>query len=164
MFDKVEKYIPEIASALRNHGALLVSGKEPPNIMAISWGSVGFFWSKPVFIVAVRRMRHSYKLIEDSGVFTVNVARKDMQNEIMKIAVVSGRDVDKFNEFHLHPVKAKSVDTYIVGDCGLHLECRVLYKSHIDGDNLDNEIKNDIYEGHDYHTLFYAEITDIYES
>ena len=163
MFDKVEKYSREINNALRNHGVLLVSGKEKPNIMAVSFGAFGLFWSKPVFIVAVKKSRCTYKLIEESGVFTVNIARRDLQDTAMKIAVVSGHDVDKFNEFHLHPVRAKNIDTYIVGDCNVHMECRVLYKTEISDDAVSRDII-DFYDGHDYHTLFYAEILDVYET
>lgn len=165
MFNKLEKYIGEITSALKDPGLLIVSGKEEPNIMAVHWGLVGYIWAKPVFVAAVRHARHTYNLINESGVFTVNVPRKDIHNEIVNIFHTSGKDVDKFTAFHLHPVKAKSVDTYVVGDCGVHLECRVLYHSPVDGAFLDDGVKEHAYEGHeDYHTLFYGEILDIYES
>jgi len=165
LFNKIDKYIDEITSALRNPGLLLVSGKENPNIMTVNWCLIGRLWGKPIFTAVVRKIKHTYKLIEESGAFTVNVPRKDIRNEIMNIAVTSGRDVDKFSKFNLHPARAKHVPTYIVGDCGVHLECRVIYRSPIDGAFLDGDIKNHIYEGQEnYHTLFYGEILDIYES
>ncbi len=164
MFNKVEKYSHEINESLRNHGALLVSGSEKPNIMAVSWGALGYFWAKPVFVVAVRKTHLSYKLIDESKVFTINIARRDLHDAIMKIAMSSGYDVNKFSEFNLHPVKAKNIDTYIVGDCNVHIECRLLLKSEITDGSLAPEVANDFYDGHDYHTLFFAEVLDVYES
>ena len=163
MSDKIDKHIQEINRTLKNPGLLLVSGSSPPNIMTVNWATVGYLWAKPVFMLPVRKTRHSYRLIDEGGVFTVNVPRKDLFNEIVKIAVISGRDVDKFNEFHLRPAKARHINPYIVTDCGIHLECRVVYKSPIDPAFLDNDIKR-VYDGRDYHDMFYAEILDIYET
>ena len=165
VFNKFEKYSDEINKAMRNPGLMLVSGLTPPNIMSISWGATGFLFGKPIFIVAVRKKRHTYRLLENSGVFTVNVPRKDLRNEIMQIGFATGANVNKFNEFHLHPVKARSVDTYIVGDCSLHIECRIILKTEVEGALLSDEIKSEIYDdSQSYHDLFYGEIVDIYET
>jgi flavin reductase (DIM6/NTAB) family NADH-FMN oxidoreductase RutF len=147
MLGKLEKHIDEINRALRAPGLLLVSGFENPNIMAVHWATFGCLWGKPVFATAIKKTRRTYGLLEGSGVFTVNVPRKDITDAIMKIGLVSGHEVDKFGEFHLHPVKAKNIDTYIVSDCGIHLECRVIYKSPVDEAALDAEIKKDAYDG-----------------
>ena len=165
LYNNIEKYIEEINETLRSLGLLLVSGNARPNVMATHWGQIGFLWGKPVFTAAVRKNRCTYGHIRETGVFTVNVPRKDLRNEIMKIEMVSGHNVDKFTEYHLHPVRAKNIDTYIVGDCGIHLECRVIFRSPVAGAFLDKDIKTGFYEGQNYvHTLFYGEILDIYET
>ena len=165
MFGKLEKRIDEINRALRSPGLLLVSGLEKPNIMAVHWATLGCLWGKPVFTTAIKKTRRTYDLLEKSGVFTINVPRKDIADEIMRIDSVSGHEVDKFSEFNLHPVKAKNIGTYIVSDCGIHLECRIIYKSDMDGANLSDEIKKSVYDGGDnYHVLYFAEILDIYET
>ena len=164
MLNKIEKHIQEIFETLRNPGLLLVSGNAPPDIMTVNWAMLGCLWTRPVFMTPVKKARHCYKLIDEGGVFTVNVPRKDLFNEIAKISVVSGRETDKWSEFHLHPVKARKTETYIVGDCGIHLECRVILKSPIDPAFLDKGIARQIYDGQEFHDMFYGEILDVYET
>ena len=165
VFGKLEKHIDEINRALKSPGLLLVSGFESPNIMAVHWAAFGCLWGKPVFITAVKRARRTYELLENSGVLTVNVPRKDITQEIMKISLASGHEADTFTEFNLHPVKAKNINTYIVSDCNIHLECRVIYKSPVNGAALCEKIKKETYDGgSNYHTLFFGEILDIYET
>jgi flavin reductase (DIM6/NTAB) family NADH-FMN oxidoreductase RutF len=117
-----------------------------------------------VFILPVRNSRYSHGIIEKSGTFTVSVPRKDLTDVIMRCSGLSGRDHDKFSELHLHPVKARTVDTYIVGDCGLHFECRVVYRAAMTGEALDPALNADVYNGKNYHTLFYGEVLAVYET
>ena len=52
-----EMLFPEISSLAidcLSHGrALLTVGGEKPNTMTIGWGSIGYFWNKPVLMVGV---------------------------------------------------------------------------------------------------------------
>ena len=47
-------------------GALLatVDNEGRPNVMTISWGSLGNIWHKPIFTALVRSSRHSYTCLE----------------------------------------------------------------------------------------------------
>lgn len=67
--------VEETIKAFGESRVLLVSqGKQgPPNAMAIGWGTVGIVWRNPIFIVLVRPSRYTYKLIEESGDFSVNI-------------------------------------------------------------------------------------------
>jgi flavin reductase (DIM6/NTAB) family NADH-FMN oxidoreductase RutF len=60
--------------------------------MTIGWGLVGRLWREPVFMVAVRPSRHTFKLIEETDVFTVNVPSDGMDATIDYCGTVSGRD------------------------------------------------------------------------
>lgn len=161
---KLENYIDEVYKTMRAMGVFLTSGTNPPNPMAVSWGLLGNLWNRPVFAAAVKPIRHTYELIKRTGVFTVSVPRKQLLNELVRCATLSGANCDKFSELHLHPVKAKSVNTYIVGDCGLHLECKVIYTSAIAERSLDDEIDMELYPDGVRHTMFYGEILEIYEN
>ena len=79
-------------------GLLLASiGKNGENnIMTIGWGLIGVLFRKPTFIVAVRKSRYSYKLLNETGVFTVNVPGEGMAEAVDFCGTKSGRDYDKF--------------------------------------------------------------------
>jgi hypothetical protein len=47
--------------------ALLVSGRERPNPMTVSWGGFGTLWNRPVVTVYVRRVRHTFGCLEETG-------------------------------------------------------------------------------------------------
>ncbi|MDR1094626.1 MAG: flavin reductase [Clostridiales bacterium] len=162
---KLEKHLSEIYNAMRTSGLFLTSGSSRVNTTTMSWGTFGRLWSRPTAIVPIRSRRYTYGLIEELGAFTISVPRKDLMKELAAAGALSGRDHDKFSELHLHPAKARRVDTYIVADCGLHLECRVVYKSSVVPESLNPEISKEIYgKGASPHTMFYGEILDLYET
>jgi flavin reductase (DIM6/NTAB) family NADH-FMN oxidoreductase RutF len=70
-------HIEESVKAFGEDRVLLVScGKEgAPNVMAIGWGTTGIIWRRPIFVVLVRPSRYTYKLIEETGEFTVTLCR-----------------------------------------------------------------------------------------
>ena len=80
------KYVAKTLNKLADPGVFLVGSKKDgsSNVMAIGWGLVGNFWTKPVFLVAVRHSRFTHEFIEDSGEFTVNVQVKGL----MKLSVI----------------------------------------------------------------------------
>src|SRR5690554_5720271 len=128
-----EKHILETLKVLERMGAFLVAGNNPPNIMTLGWGAIGYIWNKPVIITPVRYTRYTYDLIEKHHEFVISVPQKDLSDSLLRCNQITGRTADKFKELHLHPTRAKIVDTYIVADCGLHLECKVLYKGGMEG-------------------------------
>ena len=95
------EYVVETNKLLTNGGLLLVAeGKDnKPNAMTIGWGFLGTIWQKPVFVVAVRYSRHTYKLMEESDSFTICLPSKDMKDALETCGTKSRRDIDKFEEF-----------------------------------------------------------------
>ncbi|GHV02683.1 hypothetical protein FACS1894211_14590 [Clostridia bacterium] len=160
----LEKYLAEIYNTMRTMGLFITTGSARINTATISWGTFGHLWNRPLALIPIRSQRYTYGLIEESGVFTISVPRKDLGNVLSQAGTLSGRDHDKFSELHLHPAKARHVDTFIVADCGLHLECRVIYRAPIVPENLHPAIDKEIYTGNSRHTMFYGEILDIYET
>ena len=160
---RLEEYCGEVMKTLQM-GVFLVAGNNPPNIMPIHWGFLGMLWNKPVFAVPVRYSRYTNDLIEQYHEFAVSVPRKDMSTEIYRIGGNSGRDVNKFEKFHLHPGKTRKINSYIVADCGLHLECKVIFKTGMETFQIFEEsVKDNFYPDKNYHTMFYGEIVDAYE-
>ena len=160
---KVADCLEETYHMLNNGGLILASaGRDGrPNLMVIGWGLVGTMWVKPVFTVAVRPSRHTYRLIEETGEFTVNVPKRGMENIVAYCGSVSGRDHDKFKEKNLTPLKGKRIQTPIVSECALNYQCKVIYKVKLDPNGLPSEILSARYPSGDYHTIYFGEILTV---
>ncbi len=63
------KYADKMLTLLPKGVFLLVKADNRINTMTIGWGTLGYMWSKPVIMVAVRYLRHTYKLLENADNF-----------------------------------------------------------------------------------------------
>lgn len=141
--------------------AVMVSCALPegrPNIITVAW--VGVACSEPPMIsIAIRKTRHSHKIISESGEFVINIASEDQLKAVDFCGVVSGKDLDKFKEAGLTPLKAKRVNVPLIKECPINLECSVRYTlelgshdlfigeilaTHMDEEVLDNAGRPDI--------------------
>jgi flavin reductase (DIM6/NTAB) family NADH-FMN oxidoreductase RutF len=152
--------IEETLEAFSEGRVLLVSsGKEGlPNVMAIGWGLAGIIWRKPIFLVLVRPSRYTYKRIEETGEFTVNVVPPELKEVASYCGTVSGRDHDKFKEKGLTQIPSLKVKTPIIKEGILHFECRVVYKSDLIPSELEKDILSSSYPQGDFHRTYFGEI------
>ena len=79
---------------MKKNGLLLVSG-EKGNAMTIGWGTAGIIWGKPIFIVLVRPSRYSFRFMEYTPEFTVNVLDESYAEQIALCGSRSGREINK---------------------------------------------------------------------
>lgn len=150
---------------LHKQGAFLTTkvGDET-NTMTISWGSIGFVWKKPMFTVLVRKSRHTHEFMEKAGEFTVSVPfDENMKKALGVCGSKSGRDADKIKECNLELQDGKSLSTPVIKGCGVHYECRVVFKHDMAPNLLDEDIDNSMYDSKNYHTIYYGEIVNCYE-
>jgi len=148
---------------LAGSGVFLTVDGETPNTMTIGWASIGYMWRRPVFTVLVRPQRHTFEMIKKAGEFTVSVPTKNpLKKELAFAGTQSGRDVNKFEGHGLTAVPAQAVKAPIVGECGLHFECRKLLTQDMTPDRMDAELVNGIYAPKDFHTMFFGEIIRCY--
>jgi flavin reductase (DIM6/NTAB) family NADH-FMN oxidoreductase RutF len=163
MMKKVDtfKYIVETNKLMKNEGILLVAeGKDKkPNTMTIGWGFLGTIWRKPVFVVAVRHSRHTFKLMEESDSFTVCLPAKGMSKELEICGTKSGREVDKFKMFNFTALKGETVEAPYIKECPVHFECKIIYKDDLKPGMLPKEIENEVYPNKNMHMLYYGEVT-----
>jgi flavin reductase (DIM6/NTAB) family NADH-FMN oxidoreductase RutF len=149
-----------VMSTMTSRGLLLGSydaaGK--PNAMTIGWGAIGSIWGIPVWTVLVRPSRYTYRCIEHSAGFTVNVPTDDMVLACAGCGSKSGRDMDKFKEFSLEAGRAQSVLAPVIEQCPLVYECQVVHANDILPDKLQNEILTGSYVDGDYHRIYYGKI------
>jgi len=143
---------------------LTVKSGDRLNTMTIGWATFGFVWRKPVMMVAVRLTRHTFGIIEAAEDFTVTVPLEDMSKAVGFCGSKSGRDYDKFKECGLTTTKSRHVASPIIAAQGRHYECKIVYKSAMDPAHLDKDYDQSLYPEKDYHTLYFGEILDCYET
>jgi len=163
MAKKIVDYRDHLAKTIKafdEERVLLVSqGNDGlPNIMAIGWGTIGTVWGRPVFIVLVRPSRYTYKLIEESGEFTVNITPPQLKEAVQYCGSVSGRDHNKFKEKQLTAIPSMKVKTPIIKECILHFECRVIYRNDVISSELEKSIIPILYSRGDFHRIYFGEI------
>jgi flavin reductase (DIM6/NTAB) family NADH-FMN oxidoreductase RutF len=133
------------------------------NTMTLRGGSIGIMLGKPVFIALVKPTRFTCGLIEKTGEFTVSVpVDRDFTDELLICEQTTGRTTDKFSECDLTAIKSQTLETFIIGDCQLHFDCKILKKSEMKMDSFHENLENEYYAQDDLHNLFYAEIVSAY--
>ncbi len=106
---------------------LATCGTEKPNIITLAW--VGTICSDPPMVgIGVRPNRYSHALIEETGEFVINIPGEELLETTDRCGHVSGRDVDKFATFGLTPEPASKVNTPLIAECPVNLECKVAQK------------------------------------
>jgi len=97
---------------------------EKPNLITVGW--CGTVCTQPSMVsISIRPERYSYGLIRDSGVFVINLPTEALVRAVDWCGVKSGRDADKFAALHLTPAPAARVETVLLEESPVNLECRV---------------------------------------
>lgn len=95
-----------------------------PNIMTAAWA--GICNSDPLSIaVSMRPATYSYGNVTESKAFTVNVPTAEMARYVDYAGRFSGKDVDKFKETGLTPVKGEFVNAPYVKEFPIVIECEL---------------------------------------
>jgi len=142
------------------NGILLVSGQDAvhANVMTISWGMFGIMWGKPIVMVMVRPTRHTWEYITKAADFTVNWMGQDWAEAVQVCGTASGRDMNKFETTGLHPVRGLQVDSPVIRESVLAVECRIVYRDTVRPESFIDPSLSFVYEAEDYHALFYGEV------
>ena len=125
---QMSKIVKKPFVALRPVPVVLVScgHGEQANIITIAWAGI-LCSSPPQVGICVRPERHSHKLIQETGEFVVNVPGEGLLNEVEYCGFASGRDVDKFAARGLTPTPGSAIQTPIIAECPINLECRLTH-------------------------------------
>lgn len=127
--------------------AVMVSvadGNGKNNIITVAWtGTV--CTNPPMAYISVRPERYSYNIIKETGEFVINLTTEELCRATDYCGVTSGRNVDKFSEMKLTPVKADFVGAPLIAESPVNIECRVR-------------------EAHEYgsHTMFVADVLSVH--
>ncbi len=121
------------------HGVCIIGARynDRVNGMTAAWVSQVSF--EPVLVmVAIGKERHTHKMIEGSGLFSINVLDENQIDLAKHFGFKSGKDIDKFSDI---PYETIASGCPVLKDCLVYLECKVV----------------GAYEAGD-HTLFVGEI------
>ncbi len=98
---------------------------EKPNIITVAWAGT-VCTNPPMVSISVRPGRHSYRIIEETGEFVINLVTEKLTRSCDWCGVRSGRDYDKFAECGLTPEKAQELSfAPLIRQSPVNLECKV---------------------------------------
>ncbi|MFH1201366.1 MAG: flavin reductase family protein [Candidatus Omnitrophota bacterium] len=123
----MKKEIPlSKANRLINSGQVILvssSYKDKANIITLAWNMP--LSHKPALLgISVAKAHLSCELITKSREFVVNIPSVELFKQVIYCGTHSGREVDKFKETGLTPVKAnRLIKTPLIGECIGNLEC-----------------------------------------
>lgn len=100
------------------------------DIVTVAWAGT-VCTNPPMVSISVRPERFSHHMIVESGEFVINLTNKDLAFATDYCGVKSGRDVDKWKEMHLTPVKGSVVKAPYIDEAPVHIECRVKKVEHL---------------------------------
>jgi flavin reductase (DIM6/NTAB) family NADH-FMN oxidoreductase RutF len=119
-----------------------------PNLATVAWG--GICCSKPPCVaISLRKATYTYGNIRERGAYTVNVPSVKYGAEADYFGIASGRDVNKFQESGLTPIRSELVDAPYVEEFPVVLECKVIHTYEIGlhtqfiGEILDVKVESD---------------------
>lgn len=108
--------------------AVLVSCRDKEgndNVLTVAWA--GTICSDPAMLsISVRKERHSYTMIKESGQFVINLTTKDLVRATDYCGVRSGGDEDKFAATGLTKGEAEKINAPIIMESPVNIECRVV--------------------------------------
>lgn len=104
--------------------ATCIDKEGKPNIITLAW--VGVVCSKPPMLgIGIRPSRYSHKLISQSEEFVVNIPSVELAKETDYCGMVSGQDTDKFKETGLQAIPASKIQTPLIEECPMNIECKL---------------------------------------
>jgi len=131
---EVKKFDVDLTQAHRllhpKHTILLscMDKKGNVNIITLAW-CMPVSADPPMLAISIRPTRFSYKMIEETKEFVVNVPTMCIVKETLFCGRRSGKEYDKFKETGLTPLPAKMVKPPIIKECVAHLECKLRQKT-----------------------------------
>ena len=128
---------------------LIVTGNmTKANIITIAW--INMHTGKPPTLgIAVGTRGYSGELIKENKNFSVNIATVDMMKEADFCGITSGREVDKFDVTGFTKLASTHIESPIIKECPVNLECRLVEANmvgptnHFVGEILETHVDTD---------------------
>lgn len=102
------------------------------NIMVA--GAFHFYSFKPpTVMIGIKPEKYTFELIMAREEFAINIPTKEQLDEIHICGTISGRDEDKYQKACLTPLKGNKIDSYIIKECPVNLECQAMHQIDYEG-------------------------------
>jgi flavin reductase (DIM6/NTAB) family NADH-FMN oxidoreductase RutF len=121
------------AYRLINHGPTTLIGSqhgERKNVMAAAWVMAVDF-TPPKLCAVIAGDTFTRKLIEASGVFTVNLPTVAQADLTLAVGSISGDEVDKLAKYGIATTPAETIAAPCIDGCVAWLECKVIPEPHL---------------------------------
>lgn len=166
-FEKIDpKSLNENSAKLIGSDWLLICAGTPEkyNMMTASWGAFGFMWNAPSIFVFVRPTRYTYRFMEESKGFTINVLPESRREALRVCGSVSGRDCDKTALSGLTPAPAENGGVFFE-EARLVFECRKAYSQMMDARSFEDKgFLEKWYADSNFHKMYVGIIESAYKS
>ncbi|HVN19281.1 MAG TPA: flavin reductase family protein [Dongiaceae bacterium] len=103
---------------------LTTAHKGHPNVMTLSWHTMMEF-EPPLVGCVVSNQDFTFNILKSTRECVINIPTVELAAKVVGCGNTSGRDVDKFQTFHLTPAPASKVQAPLIDECFAHLECRM---------------------------------------
>ena len=97
---------------------------ENSNILTIGWTGI-INTIPPKTYISVRKSRHSYHLIKESGEFVINLTPTNLVKQADYCGIYTGKKVDKFKKCNFTKGEAHNVSCPLINESPLSIECKV---------------------------------------
>ncbi len=104
---------------------LTTARNERANVMTMSWHMMVEF-EPPLVACVVSPADYSYAALRATKECVIAIPAVEMASKVVEVGNCSGRDVDKFEMFHLTQIAAERVKPPLIGECFANLECKVV--------------------------------------
>ena len=94
------------------------------NIITIAWTGI-INTIPPMTYISIRKERHSYDIIKNSGEFVINLTTANLVRATDFCGVRSGTNIDKFKEMNLTKESVPNLSCPAIAQSPLNIECRV---------------------------------------
>lgn len=105
------------------------------NIITVAWAGT-VCTNPPMVSISVRPSRYSYHMLEETGEFVINLTTRALTYAADYCGVKSGRDVDKWKEAKLTPVKSDIVKAPCIAQSPVNIECKVIRREQLGSHDL----------------------------
>jgi len=87
-----------------------------------------YSFEPPCVMVGIIPKRLTFELISGKREFGINIPRADQLEIVGVCGSISGREADKFAKTGLTPMKGKVIESFLIEECPVNLECKVVHE------------------------------------
>lgn len=140
---------------------ITASDGEKTNTMTASWGGFGFLWNKNIAFIVLRPQRYTKEFVDKTNEFSLSFFDESYKKTLSYLGSVSGKNEDKILKSCLHLSFINNIPSF--EEASMIINCKNLYKQNLLSECfIDTNIDEKNYPNKDYHTLYFAEIKNIF--